>query len=62
MDYTIKAIELIKEKHGPGKPKKFIKGFIKCPKCGGKLFYTISNYNGHIWGKCQTENCVGWMM
>lgn len=36
-------------------------GSIKCPKCDSTLHYSISSYNGHIWGKCETNNCLGWM-
>lgn len=35
-------------------------GIIECPKCGGKLHYTRAS-NGHVWGKCETENCLSWM-
>lgn len=37
-------------------------GTIVCPLCKGKLHYTISGYNGHVWGKCETDGCLGWMM
>lgn len=38
-------------------------GSIKCPCCeGGTLGYSVASINGHLWGKCSTENCVGWMM
>ena len=64
-----KAIKIIKEKHkvnieweNPSNKNKNVKGFIECPKCGGKLYYTISSYNGHIWGKCETDKCLAWMM
>lgn len=39
-----------------------LQGIIECPKCGNKLHYTISSYNGHIWGKCETDKCLVWMM
>lgn len=34
---------------------------VPCPICGGKLHMSISGYNGHVWGKCETENCASWM-
>lgn len=36
------------------------KGTKPCPVCGGTLHLTHSAYNGHVWGKCETENCVAW--
>ena len=38
------------------------RGIIECPMCKGKLHYSISGFNGHIWGKCETEGCLSWMM
>jgi len=40
---------------------KSIKGVKTCPVCGGKLHMSHSGYNGHVWGKCETEGCVAWM-
>jgi len=57
-----KAISLITEKEGKGKPKKDKRGTIICPVCGKNLHYTVSSYNGHIWGNCETDGCLGWMM
>lgn len=34
---------------------------IECPECKGRLHLTQAAYNGHVWGKCETENCVSWM-
>lgn len=36
-------------------------GVIECPKCKGKLHLSQAAYNGHVWGKCETEGCVSWM-
>lgn len=37
-------------------------GFVLCPVCkSGDLHYTVSSYNGHMWGKCSTKGCVSWM-
>lgn len=44
--------------------KKYPRGkaeIIECPKCKGKLHLTQSAYNGHVWGKCETEGCVSWI-
>lgn len=37
-------------------------GVIECPKCKGKLLYKRvgTNYQ-HVWGQCETENCLKWM-
>jgi hypothetical protein len=37
------------------------KGVEVCPICGGKLHMTHAAYNGHVWGKCETKDCVAWM-
>lgn len=34
---------------------------LECPICKGKLHLSIAAVNGHVWGKCETENCVAWM-
>lgn len=34
---------------------------VECPACKGKLHLSISGYNGHVHGQCETENCVSWM-
>jgi hypothetical protein len=34
---------------------------IKCPSCGGKLHLSQAAYNGHVWGQCETKDCVSWM-
>ncbi|HLX18407.1 MAG TPA: hypothetical protein VKS24_24730 [Bradyrhizobium sp.] len=34
---------------------------VECPACKGRLHLSISAYNGHIHGKCETEGCVSWM-
>ncbi len=35
-------------------------GTIKCPKCGKQLRYTRA-VNGHVWGKCETQDCLNWV-
>ena len=37
------------------------KGVEECPVCKGKLHMTHSAYNGHVWGKCETDDCLAWM-
>lgn len=34
---------------------------IECPACQGRLHLSISSYNGHVHGKCETDGCVAWM-
>lgn len=42
--------------------KRGVAGAIPCPVCKtGQLSYTIASLNGHVWGRCSTENCVAWM-
>lgn len=53
----IKAmVDIRKETKG----KRGITGVIPCPKCGGTLNFTVSSYNGHVHGRCQTEGCLAW--
>ncbi len=36
-------------------------GIIECPKCKGKLHY--KRYpNKKVYGKCETIDCLSWMM
>lgn len=37
------------------------KGVEPCPVCAGTLHLSHSAYNGHVWGRCETENCLAWM-
>lgn len=35
---------------------------VTCPVCKtGVLSYTVAAYNGHMWGRCSTKDCVSWM-
>lgn len=37
-------------------------GLVLCPVCKtGDLHYTVASYNGHMWGRCSTKDCVSWM-
>lgn len=57
IELTGKIIAEIKEKHGN---ETNVQGSLICPVCGNKLHYSI-HYNGHIWSKCETNNCLEWM-
>lgn len=37
------------------------KGVEVCPICDGKLHLSHSSLNGHVWGKCETDDCVSWI-
>lgn len=37
------------------------KGHVLCPVCSGKLHFTVSPTNGHIWANCETEKCLSWV-
>lgn len=52
------AMTKIKEINGK---RRGVHGTIDCPKCGAPLHYSISSYNGHVHGKCETPGCVSWM-
>jgi len=60
LNFLLAAMTKIKEKEGN---RRGVRGTIDCPQCGGTetLHYTISAYNGHVCGKCETEGCLGWM-
>lgn len=54
IDFIFEAFMLImKEKGGSG--------LIVCPKCKGTLKWTRASNNKHVWGKCQTTDCLSWM-
>ena len=36
-------------------------GVEVCPNCKGRLHMSHSAYNGHVWGKCETPDCLNWM-
>jgi hypothetical protein len=35
-------------------------GTVECPKCKGSLNWS-KHSNGHIWAKCASKDCIGWM-
>lgn len=39
------------------------RGTIKCPKCAGTLNYLAkTSARGTIWGRCETDGCLVWMV
>lgn len=34
---------------------------IECPVCKGRLHLSQSAYNGHVHGRCETQDCLSWM-
>lgn len=36
-------------------------GVEACPVCGGTLHVTHAACNGHVWGTCETADCLAWM-
>jgi hypothetical protein len=55
------AIEVAGRWRVKPKPKADRHEVVECPVCKGRLHLTQSSYNGHVWGKCETEKCVSWM-
>jgi len=55
LKYILDAIKLISKETGT-------EGKIKCPKCGNDLHWTRTSSRNHVWGKCETENCISWML
>ncbi len=56
IDSCLKAIH---DKHGKARG---VVDSMPCPTgCGGTLQYSIASYNGHVHGRCSTDNCATWM-
>lgn len=55
MKHILASIKLIRatKKHS---------GTIVCPACEKTLYYTVAPSNGHIHAKCETDNCISYMM
>ena len=34
---------------------------IECPVCKGRLHLSIAACNGHVHGRCETNDCVSWI-
>lgn len=54
---TIPLISRVKKEH----EGKQWAGVETCPICGGRLHLTHSSFNGHVWGRCGTADCLAWM-
>ena len=58
IDNTLTAMELCRN---DADGRSGVSGTIKCPACGSKLNYSVSSFNGHLWGTCETAECLRWM-
>jgi hypothetical protein len=36
-------------------------GEIVCPECAGRLRWTRDEGNGHVWDRCETDDCLAWV-
>lgn len=36
-------------------------GMVTCPKCLARIYYSISQHNGHIAATCETPDCIQFM-
>jgi hypothetical protein len=50
------ALDFIEE---DSKAQMNVSGSIRCPRCGGRLTYSIAD-NGHITGSCENVDCLRW--
>lgn len=58
---TFAAIAVASKWRVKPKPASDRREVVECPVCKGRLHLSQSSYNGHVHGKCETENCVSWM-
>lgn len=56
MQRTEPLIKKLKQEH----VGKNARGIAICPECEGKLHWSHAAYNGHVWGKCETDGCLNW--
>jgi len=64
MSYTLVAHALCAEdsaEQGFEMGRGDVDGKVDCPKCGKKLVYERSGYNGHIRAACSTPDCLRWI-
>jgi len=61
MEKTFAALRVAGEWRVKPKPKADRAEIVECPVCKGRLHLSQSAYNGHVWGKCETADCVSWM-
>lgn len=57
MELSLPVMEQVKKDH---KGEDWV-GMVECPKCKGELQVSHARYNGHVHGRCKTDNCLGWM-
>lgn len=62
MELFAKAGPVIREIKSQHKGQDW-RGVVDCPACGVKeaLHLSHSGYNGHVHGRCETDNCLAWM-
>jgi len=66
-DDLAEFLEVIATVHEHAKQQGLRKGkggvsSVSCPKCKtGTIDYSVASFNGHIWGKCTTKDCVRWI-
>lgn len=55
------ALKVASEWRVRPKPAQDRREVIECPICKGRLHLSQSAHNGHVHGRCETDNCVHWM-
>ena len=61
--HRVAAITAVKLEHCPApayKPAADVKSTMSCPKCKGRLTYTVSAESGMSTGRCSSAGCVNW--
>jgi len=61
MQKTVAAIRIAGAWRIKPKPTHDRREVVECPICKGRLHLSQSAYNGHVHGKCETQDCVSWM-
>lgn len=61
LNRTFAAIKVAGEWRVRPKPAQDRYEVVECPVCKGRLHLGQSAYNGHVHGRCETDNCVSWM-
>lgn len=61
MESHFAAIKVASQWRVKPKPAADRRGTVECPICKGALHLSQSAYNGHVHGKCETQDCVSWM-
>ena len=60
-EYYAQVIKVINDIRGLVGNTRGTSGEIACPRCGQKIKYQTSKFNGHLSGSCQTEKCIRWV-